>query len=104
MDGEAEGIWLCASTAVGHYSLLGVWRSENAPVTFTQDMLLAHINLCWYHGGGEIHYYMSPAVPYADKLIQAYSKGNYRLLEEHSVELFLGDAEEEKETIDGVEE
>ncbi len=104
MDGEAEGIWLCASTAVGHYSLLGVWRSEAAPVTFVQEMLLAHINHCWYHGGGEISYYMSPAVPYADKLIQAYSKGNYRLLEEHSVELFLGDAEEEEDEEDESEE
>ena len=94
-DGMPEGIWLCASTAPGHYSLLGVWRSEATPVFCFHEMILAHLNHCWYHGGGEFRYYVSPAVEYADKLIRTYTQGDYQLLEEHSVELFLGEAEED---------
>ena len=88
-DGEAEGIWLSASTAVGHYSVLGVWRSEAAPVFCFHEMILAHLNHCWYHGGGDFMYYVSPAVEFADKLIQTYTQGDYRLLEEHAVNLWL---------------
>ena len=99
-DGEAEGLWLCASTAVGHYSVLGVWKSEATPVFCFHEMILAHLNHCWYHGGGDFMYYVSPAVEFADKLIQTYTQGDYKRLDEHSVELFLVDTEEE----DGEEE
>ena len=95
-SGEPEGIWLCASTAVGHYSLLGVWRSEASPVFCFHEMILAHLNHCWYHGGGDFQYYVSPAVEFADRLLQKYTQGNYRRMEEHFVQLWL-DAEEDEE-------
>ena len=95
-DGEAEGIWLCASTAAGHYSLLGVWKSETAPVFCFHEMILAHLNHCWYHGGGDFMYYVSPAVEFADRLIQTYTQGDYQKLEEHSVELLLYEEEDDE--------
>lgn len=92
-DGAPEGVWMCASTSVGHYSLLGVWRSEATPVFCFHEMILAHLNLCWYHGGGDFQYYVSPAVEFADKLIQKYTQGNYRRMDEHYVELWLDETE-----------
>lgn len=103
-DGEPEGIWLCASTAVGHYSLLGVWRSEAAPVFCFHEMILAHLNHCWYHGGGDFQYYVSPAVEFADKLIQKYTQGNYRRMEEHFVELWLEDKDDDCDEDDDYDE
>ena len=94
-DGAPEGVWMCASTAVGHYSLLGVWRSEATPVFCFHEMILAHLNHCWYHGGGDFHYYVSPAVEFADKLIQKYTQGNYRRLDEHYVEIWLDEIEDD---------
>ena len=92
-DGAPEGIWMGASPANGYYSLMGVWHSGAAPLTCFHELLLAHLNHCWYHGGGEFLYYVSPSVDFADRLIQKYTRGKYRRLEEHFVELPLGDAE-----------
>lgn len=99
-DGEAEGVWLCTSTAIGHYSVLGVWRSEATPVFCFHEMILAHLNHCYYHGGGDFHYYVSPAVEFADKLIQKYTQGDYHQLEEHFVTLWLDEPEDDEETED----
>ena len=97
VEGEPEGVWLCASSAVGHYSLLGVWRSSATPVFCFHEMILAHLNHCWYHGGGDFQYYVSPAVEFADKLIQTYTQGDYRRLEEHTVLLRLDEPEDDED-------
>ena len=94
LDGKPEGIWLCTSTAIGHYSVLGVWRSEAAPVFCFHELIHAHLNHCYYHGGGDFHYYVSPAVEFADRLIQKYTQGNYQQLEEHFVNLWLDDLDD----------
>ena len=50
---------------------------------FCQYLLLAHVNLCYYRSGGDFLYYVSPAVEFADRLIQTYTGGDCRRLEEH---------------------
>lgn len=102
-EGKPEAIWLCASTAVGHYSVLGVWRSEATPAFCFHEMIHAHLNHCYYHGGGDFQYYVSPAVEFADKLIQTYTQGDYRKLEEHTVSLWLDDLEDEEEDDEDVD-
>lgn len=82
-DGTPEGIWLGGSSANGCYSLMGVWHSDAAPLSCFHELILAHLNLCWYHGGGEFRYYVSPSMEFADRLIQKYTQGKYRRLEEH---------------------
>ena len=47
------------------------------------------MNLCYYRCGGDFLYYISPSMEYADRLIQAYSGGNYRRLEEHRADIAL---------------
>ena len=93
-DGRVTGFWLGCLSTPGNYSVQGVWRSKDAPVTTFHMLIAAHLNLCYYHGGGDFLYHCSPAVEFADKLIQRYSEGNYRRLEEHRAVIAL-DTEEE---------
>lgn len=88
-DGRTEGFWLCASTSHPHYSVQGVWRSDDAPATCFQEMYLAHINLCYRHAGGDFSYYVSPKADPAERLIQAYTRGDYIRMEQHAVEMRL---------------
>lgn len=87
--GAVAGFWLGSASATDRYAVQGVWRSSRAPVSCVQELLLAHVNLCYYRCGGDFLYYISPAVEYADRLIQAYSGGNYRRLEEHQADIAL---------------
>ena len=91
-DGDPEGIWLSSSAGKGYYSLMGVWHSSAAPLSCFHELLLAHLNLCLRHGGGDFRYYVSPSVEFADRLIRKYTRGGFRRLEEHIAELRLGDA------------
>ena len=91
LDGRVVGFWLGAMTGPNRYSVQGAWRNSQAPLICIHAMLLAHVNLCFYHGGGDFLYYISPAVERADRLIQRYSGGNYRRLEEHVVRVPLSD-------------
>ena len=54
-----------------------------APASCLHELLLAHVNLCYYRSGGDFLYYVSPAVEFADRLIQTYTGGDCRRLEEH---------------------
>ena len=88
-DGRVAGFWLGSRSTPGNYSVQGVWRSASAPVTTFHILLAAHLNLCFYHNGGDFLYHCSPAVAFADELIQRYSEGKYRRLEEHAARLDL---------------
>ena len=88
-DGRVAGFWLGAISSPGNYSVQGVWRSPSAPVTTFHTLIAAHLSLCYYHGGGDFLYHCSPAVEFADELIQRYSGGNYRRLEEHKASIPL---------------
>ena len=88
-DGRVAGFWLACLSSPGNYAVQGVWRSPSAPVTTFHTLIAAHLNLCYYHGGGDYLYHCSPAVEFADELIQRYSGGNYRRLEEHKATIAL---------------
>ena len=88
-DGRVAGFWLGCMSSPGNYAVQGVWRSPSAPVTTFHTLIAAHLNLCYYHGGGDFLYHCSPAVEFADALIQKYSGGNYRRLEEHQAVIHL---------------
>ena len=83
--GAVIGFWLGSMSAMNRYSVQGIWHNSRAPTTCFYELLLAHLNLCYYHGGGDFLYYVSPAVEFADKLIQTCTGGIYRRLEEHTV-------------------
>ena len=87
--GRVAGFWMGGISTPGNYSVQGVWRSPSAPLTTFHTLIAAHLNLCYYHGGGDFLYHCSPAVEFADALIQRYSGGNYRRLEEHKAALPL---------------
>ena len=87
--GAVIGFWLGSTSALNRYSVQGVWHNSHAPASCFHELLLAHLNLCYYRGGGDFLYYVSPAVEFADKLIQAYTDGIYRRLEEHTVTIEL---------------
>ena len=88
-EGRVAGFWLGSVSTPGNYSVQGVWRSPAAPVTTFHVLVAAHLNLCFYHGGGDFRYHCSPAVAFADELIQRYSEGKYRRLEEHAASIPL---------------
>ena len=88
-DGAVAGFWLGSTSGDGRFSVQGVWRNSAAPASCFHELIHAHINLCWYYGGGDFLYYVSPAVEYADKLIQKYTDGDYRRMDEHFVTLLL---------------
>ena len=88
-DGRVAGFWLGSVSTPGNYSVQGVWRSPAAPVTTFHVLVAAHLNLCFYHGGGDFRYHCSPAVAFADELIQRYSEGKCRRLEEHAASIPL---------------
>ena len=82
-DGRVTGFWLGCMSTPGNYAVQGVWRSAAAPLSTFHILVTAHLSLCYYHGGGDFLYHCSPAVEFADELIQRYSEGNYRRLEDH---------------------
>ena len=88
-SGSITGFWLGSTSAVDRYSVQGVWHNSRAPFSCFHELLLAHLNLCYYRSGGDYLYYVSPAVEFADKLIRAYTGGDCRRLEEHSIEIDL---------------
>lgn len=90
-DGRVAGFWLGSLSTPGNYSVQGVWRSASAPVTAFHMLVAAHLNLCFYHCGGNYLYHCSPAVEFADELIQRYSEGKFRRLEEHLARVSLRD-------------
>ena len=89
LEGRVAGFWLGSVSTPGNYSVQGVWRSPAAPVTTFHVLVAAHLNLCFYHGGGDFRYHCSPAVAFADELIQRYSEGKCRRLEEHAASIPL---------------
>lgn len=89
VDGEVCGFWLGSMTAMDRFSVQGVWHNSKVPPSCFHELIHAHLNLCWYYGGGDFLYYVSPAVEFADKLIQKYSGGDYRRMDEHSVTIEL---------------
>ncbi|MBR1497415.1 MAG: GNAT family N-acetyltransferase [Oscillospiraceae bacterium] len=88
-DGRVAGFWLGGTSARGHYTVQGVWRSASAPALAFHLLLIAHLNLCFYHGGGDFLYYVSPATARAEMLLQRYSRGNFRRLETHMARIRL---------------
>ena len=82
-EGRVTGFWLGCMSTPGNYAVQGVWRSAAAPLSTFHILVTAHLSLCYYHGGGDFLYHCSPAVEFADELIQRYSEGNYRRLEDH---------------------
>ena len=88
-DGRVAGFWMGSITTPGNYSVQGVWRSSAAPATTFHTLLNAHLNHCFYHCGGDFLYHCSPAVELADRLIQRYSGGKYRRLEEYAARIEL---------------
>lgn len=88
-DDRVAGFWMGSMTTPGNYSVQGVWRSASAPATTFHNLLIAHLNHCFYHCGGDFLYHCSPAVEFADELIQRYSGGKYRRLEEHEARIVL---------------
>ena len=89
MDGRVAAFWLGGTSARGHYTVQGVWCSASAPASAFHLLLIAHLNLCFYHGGGDFLYYVSPATERAEILLQRYSRGNFRRLETHVAKICL---------------
>ena len=89
LDDRVAGFWLGSTSGENLFSVQGVWHNSSAPPSCFHELIHAHLNLCWYYGGGDFLYYVSPAVEYADRLIQKYSGGDYRRLDEHSVTIEL---------------
>lgn len=99
-DGRVTGFWLGCMSTPGNYAVQGVWRSESAPLATFHVLVAAHLSLCYYHGGGDFLYHCSPAVEFADELIQRYSEGNYRRLEEHHAAFALDPKDDEDDEDD----
>lgn len=89
VDGAVAGFWLGSMSAMDRFSVQGVWHNSKAPASCFHELIHAHLNLCWYYGGGDFLYYVSPAVEFADKLIQKYSGGDYLRMDEHAVTIAL---------------
>ena len=89
VDDRVAGFWLGSTSAVDRYSVQGVWHNSQVPPSCFHELIHAHVNLCWYYGGGDFLYYVSPAVEFAESLIQKYTGGDCKRLEEHSVTLPL---------------
>lgn len=89
VDNRVAGFWLGSTSGENRFSVQGVWHNSSAPPSCFHELIHAHLNLCWYYGGGDYLYYVSPAVEFADRLIQKYSGGDYRRLDEHSVTIDL---------------
>ena len=89
VDDQVAGFWLGSMSTTDRFSVQGVWHNSKAPASCFHELIHAHLNLCWYYGGGDFLYYVSPAVEFADQLIQKYSGGDYRRMDEHSVTIAL---------------
>lgn len=92
-DGQVVGFWLGCESAPGNYSVKGIWSSPAAPFNTLHALLLAHVNLCWSHCGGDFHYHCATSVKAAEKIVQTYTEGKYRRLEGHRA-VFPLDSEE----------
>ena len=82
-DGQVVGFWLGCESAPENYSVKGIWGSAAAPFNTLHTLLLAHVNLCYTHCGGDFRYHCATAVKTAEKIVQAYTEGKYRRLEVH---------------------
>lgn len=82
-DGQVVGFWLGCESAPENYSVKGIWSSAAAPFNTLHTLLLAHVNLCFTHCGGDFRYHCATAVKAAEKIVQAYTEGKYRRLEVH---------------------
>ena len=82
-DGQVVGFWLGCESAPENYSVKGIWSSSAAPFNTLHTLLLAHVNLCYTHCGGDFRYHCATAVKTAEKIVQAYTEGKYRRLEVH---------------------
>ena len=89
VSGRVAGFWLGSTSGENRFSVQGVWHNSSAPPSCFHELIHAHLNLCWYYGGGDFLYYVSPAVEYADRLIQKYTGGDYRRMDEHAVTIKL---------------
>ncbi len=89
VDEQVCGFWLGSMSAMDRFSVQGVWHNSRVPPSCFHELIHAHLNLCWYYGGGDFLYYVSPAVDFADKLIQKYTGGNCRRMDEHAVTIGL---------------
>ena len=95
VDGQVAGFWLGSMSAMDRFSVQGVWHNSKVPPSCFHELIHAHLNHCWYYGGGDFLYYVSPAVEFADKLIQKYTGGDYRRMDEHAVTIALYDTDED---------
>ena len=82
-DGQIVGFWFGCLSTPGNYSVKGIWSSPAAPFNTLHALLLAHVNLCYIHCGGDFSYHCATAVKAAEKIVQAYTEGKYRRLEAH---------------------
>ena len=82
-DRQVVGFWLGCESAPENYSVKGIWSSAAAPFNTLHTLLLAHVNLCFTHCGGDFRYHCATAVKAAEKIVQAYTEGKYRRLEVH---------------------
>ncbi len=88
-NGHIAGFWLGCKSAPGNYTVMGVWRSPDAPFNIFNTLLAAHVNLCYTHCGGEFLYHCSATIEIVYKLIQTYTEGKCRRLEQHHAVLTL---------------
>lgn len=82
-NGAVAGFVLGCESAPGSFTQLGVWRAQDAPQGCFRALQLAHVNLCYYYGGGDFLYHLSAVTERSEELVQRVTGGKYRRLEEH---------------------
>ena len=88
-NGHIVGFWLGCMSTPGNYAVMGVWRSHAAPFNTFHALLTAHVNLCYTHCGGDFLYHCSATLDIAYRLIQTYTEGKCRRLDQHHAALDL---------------
>lgn len=83
-NGHIVGFWFGRKSGPGNYAVQGIWRSPAAPFNTFHVLLTAHVNLCYTHNGGEdFLYHCSTGASFAETIVQTYTAGKYRRLEQH---------------------
>lgn len=82
-NGRVVGFWFGCMTTPGNYAVQGIWRSPAAPFNTLHVLLMAHVNLCYSHGGGDFLYYASTSVEFVDRFLRTYTEGKYHRMERH---------------------
>lgn len=87
VDGHVVGFWLGCMSTPGNYAVQGIWRSPEAPFNAINTLLVAHVNLCRSHCGGDYFYHCSTGVEFAERILNTYTEGKYQRLERHDAVL-----------------